>query len=704
MANGETNYLLTIRNMRQIAIEKIRNIGIIAHIDAGKTTTTERILFYTGRVYRMGEVDEGTAVMDWMQQEKERGITITAACTTCFWKDIRINIIDTPGHVDFTAEVERSLKVLDGAVVIFCAVEGVEAQSETVWRQADRYRVPRIAYINKMDRVGADFYGCVKEMKERLGTNPLVIQLPVGTESNFCGIIDLIKMKMIAYLDNLGTEYEYQEIPRDLLSTAQEYREKMLEKLAEFDDQILHCYLCGETVDEQKLKEIIRKSTVEYKLVPVLCGSSLKNRGVQPLIDAICDFLPSPVDVPPIKGVNPETGKDEYRNPADKEPLAGLCFKITTDPYVGKLNYIRIYSGSIKSGSYVYNVNKGVKERVNRLLQMHADKKEPRDEVYAGDIVAVVGLRNTVTGETITDEDHPVLLESMQFPEPVISLAIEPKTKADQDKLTTALQKLSEEDPTFRVSYNQETGQTIISGMGELHLEIILDRLNREFNVKTHIGKPQVAYKETITQTATAEGKFIQQTGGRGQYGHVIITIKPGEKGSGITIRSKITGGTIPKEFIPAIKEGIRSSAEAGILGGYQVIDVDVEIIDGSYHEVDSSELSFKMAGSIAFREALKKANPVLLEPIMDLEIFTPEQYLGDVLGDLNSRRADIRSITDRANVKLIRAYAPLSELFGYATIIRSLTQGRATFIMQPSHYDQVPQSIAEKIVGKFLL
>jgi len=704
MANGKTDYLLTIRNMRQIAIEKIRNIGIIAHIDAGKTTTTERILFYTGRVYRMGEVDEGTAVMDWMQQEKERGITITAACTTCFWKDIRINIIDTPGHVDFTAEVERSLKVLDGAVVIFCAVEGVEAQSETVWRQADRYRVPRIAYINKMDRVGADFYGCVKEMKERLGTNPLVIQLPVGTESNFCGIIDLIKMKMIAYLDNLGTEYEYQEIPRDLLSTAQEYREKMLEKLAEFDDQILHCYLCGETVDEQKLKEIIRKSTVEYKLVPVLCGSSLKNRGVQPLIDAICDFLPSPVDVPPIKGVNPETGKDEYRNPADKEPLAGLCFKITTDPYVGKLNYIRIYSGSIKSGSYVYNVNKGVKERVNRLLQMHADKKEPRDEVYAGDIVAVVGLRNTVTGETITDEDHPVLLESMQFPEPVISLAIEPKTKADQDKLTTALQKLSEEDPTFRVSYNQETGQTIISGMGELHLEIILDRLNREFNVKTHIGKPQVAYKETITQTATAEGKFIQQTGGRGQYGHVIITIKPGEKGSGITIRSKITGGTIPKEFIPAIKEGIRSSAEAGILGGYQVIDVDVEIIDGSYHEVDSSELSFKMAGSIAFREALKKANPVLLEPIMDLEIFTPEQYLGDVLGDLNSRRADIRSITDRANVKLIRAYAPLSELFGYATIIRSLTQGRATFIMQPSHYDQVPQSIAEKIVGKFLL
>ncbi len=704
MANGKTNYLLTIRNMREIAIEKIRNIGIIAHIDAGKTTTTERILFYTGRVYRMGEVDEGTAVMDWMQQEKERGITITAACTTCFWKDIRINIIDTPGHVDFTAEVERSLKVLDGAVVIFCAVEGVEAQSETVWRQADRYRVPRIAYINKMDRVGADFYGCVKEMRERLGTDPLVIQLPVGTESNFCGIIDLIKMKMIVYLDNLGTKYEYQEIPRDLLSTAQEYREKMLEKLAEFDDQILHCYLCGETVDEQKLKEIIRKSTVEYKLVPVLCGSSLKNRGVQPLIDAICDFLPSPVDIPPIKGVNPETGKDEYRNPADEEPLAGLCFKITTDPYVGKLNYIRIYSGSIKSGSYVYNVNKGVKERVNRLLQMHADKKEPRDEVYAGDIVAVVGLRNTVTGETITDEDYPVLLESMRFPEPVISLAIEPKTKADQDKLTTALQKLSEEDPTFRVSYNQETGQTIISGMGELHLEIILDRLNREFNVKTHIGKPQVAYKETITQTATAEGKFIQQTGGRGQYGHVIITIKPGEKGSGITIRSKITGGTIPKEFIPAIKEGIRSSAEAGILGGYQVIDVDVEIIDGSYHEVDSSELSFKMAGSIAFREALKKANPVLLEPIMDLEIFTPEQYLGDVLGDLNSRRADIRSITDRANVKLIRAYAPLSELFGYATIIRSLTQGRATFIMQPSHYDQVPQNIAEKIVGKFLL
>lgn len=692
------------RDMRQIAIEKIRNIGIVAHIDAGKTTTTERILYYTGRVYRMGEVDEGTAVMDWMQQEKERGITITAACTTCFWNDIRINIIDTPGHVDFTAEVERSLKVLDGAVVIFCAVEGVEAQSETVWRQADKYQVPRIAYINKMDRVGADFYGCVKEMEERLGTNPLVIQLPVGSESNFSGIIDLIKMKMIVYLDELGTKYDYQEIPHDLLSTAQEYREKMIEKLAEFDDHLLHSYITGEDVPENKIKEVIRKATVGYKLVPVLCGSSLKNRGVQPLIYAICDYLPSPIDIPPIKGINPKTQKQEERAPKDEEPLAGLCFKITTDPYVGKLNYIRIYSGSIKSGSYVYNVNKGIKERVNRLLQMHADKKEPRDEVYAGDIVAVVGLRNTVTGETITDEEHPILLESMQFPEPVISLAIEPKTKADQDKLTTALQKLSEEDPTFKVSYNQETGQTIISGMGELHLEIILDRLNREFNVKTHVGKPQVAYKETITQPATAEGKFIQQTGGRGQYGHVIIKVSPGEKGSGIRIKSKIVGGAIPKEFIPAIKEGIRSAAEAGVLGGYEVIDVDVEIVGGSFHEVDSSELSFKMAGSIAFREALKKAKPVLLEPIMDLEIFTPEQYLGDVLGDLNSRRADIRSISDKANVKLIRAYAPLSELFGYATIIRSLTQGRATFIMQPSHYDQVPQNIAEKIVGKFLL
>ncbi len=690
--------------MRQIAIEKIRNIGIIAHIDAGKTTTTERILFYTGRVYRMGEVDEGTAVMDWMQQEKERGITITAACTTCFWKDIRINIIDTPGHVDFTAEVERSLKVLDGAVVIFCAVEGIEAQSETVWRQADKYRVPRIAYINKMDRVGADFYGCVKEMHERLGTNPVVIQLPVGSESNFLGIVDLLEMKMIAYLDELGTKYEYQEIPHDLLSTAREYREKMIEKLAEFDDQILHFYIGGEEVNKQCIKQALRKATIEYKLVPVLCGSSLKNKGVQPLIDAICDYLPSPVDIPPIKGINPKTGEEEQRKPLDEEPFSGLCFKVTTDPYVGKLNYVRIYSGSIKSGSYVYNVNKGVKERVNRLLQMHADKKEPRDEVYAGDIVAVVGLRNTVTGETITDEESPILLESMQFPEPVISLAIEPKTKYDQDKLTTALQKLSEEDPTFKVGYNQETGQTIISGMGELHLEIILDRLHREFNVKTHIGKPQVAYKETITQPATAEGKFIQQTGGRGQYGHVVINIKPGEKGSGIKIKNKIVGGIIPKEFIPAIKEGIKSSAEAGVLGGYQVIDVEVEIVGGSYHEVDSSDVAFKMAGSLAFREALKKAYPVLLEPIMDLEIFTPEQYLGDVLGDLNSRRANIRSITERANVKLIRAYAPLSELFGYATIIRSLTQGRATFVMQPSHYDQVPQNIAEKIVGKFLL
>jgi elongation factor G len=692
---------LTVRDMRKVPIERIRNIGIIAHIDAGKTTTTERILYYTGRVYKMGEVDEGTATMDWMKQEKERGITITAACTTCTWRDIRINIIDTPGHVDFTAEVERSLKVLDGAVVIFCAVEGVEAQSETVWRQADKYKVPRIAYVNKMDRVGADYYGCLKEMEERLGANPVAIQIPVGTESGFQGMVDLLKMKALIYLDELGQMYEYQEIPHDLLSTAQTYREKLIEKLAEFNDEILNAFIQGEEIPEEKLKQVIRRLTIQYKIVPVLCGSSLKNKGVQPLLDAICDYLPSPVDIPPIEGVNPKTNQKEIREAKDEAPFAGLCFKITTDPFVGKLNYVRVYSGSIKSGSYVFNVNKGIKERVTRLLQMHADKKEPRDEVYAGDIVAVVGLRNTITGETITDEDHPILLESMHFPEPVISLAIEPKTKADQDKLSEALTKLSEEDPTFRVAYNEETGQTIISGMGELHLEIILDRLQREFNVSTHVGKPQVAYKETITELAEAEGKFIQQTGGRGQYGHVILRVKPGQKGSGIKIKNKITGGVIPKEFIPAVKEGIHSGAEAGVLAGFPVIDVEVELIGGSYHEVDSSDLAFRMAGSIAFREALKKAKPVLLEPIMDLEIFTPEKYLGDVIGDLNSRRADIKGIFERSNVKVIRAYAPLSELFGYATIIRSLTQGRATFVMQPSHYDVVPQHIAEKIIGR---
>lgn len=700
MANGKAIYLLT--KMRQIAIEKIRNIGLIAHIDAGKTTTTERILFYTGRVYKMGEVDEGTATMDWMVQEKERGITITSASTTCFWKNHKINIIDTPGHVDFTVEVERSLKVLDGAVMIFCAVEGVEAQSETVWRQADRYKVPRLAYVNKMDRVGADFYGCLKEIKERLGTNPVAIQIPIGSESGFQGMIDLLEMKAIVYLDKYGEKLKFDDIPYDLVSFAERFRERLIEKLAEFDDGILNSYIHGQKLDTDVLKKVIRRATLDYKIVPVLCGSSLRNKGVQPLLDAICDYLPSPIEVPPISGINPKNDEVEKRYALDSAPFAGLCFKITIDPFVGKLNYIRVYSGSIQTGSYVYNVNKGIKERINQILQMHAEKKEPKDEVYAGDIIAVVGLRNTVTGDTIADETQPILLESMQFPEPVLSLAIEPKTKVDQDKLSIALAKLSEEDPSFKVAYNEETSQTLISGMGELHLEIILERLRREFNVLTHVGKPQVAYKETITEFAEVEGKFIQQTGGRGQYGHVKIRLRPGKKGSGIRIKDKITHGSIPKEFVPAVKEGLRYGAETGVLAGFPVVDVDVEIVDGSYHEVDSSELAFRMAGSIAFREGLKRAKPVLLEPIMDLEIFLPEHYLGEVIGDLNARRADIKNIADKANVKVVRAYAPLSELFGYATIIRSITQGRAIFLMQPSHYDVVPQNIAEKIIGKF--
>ncbi|MDP8233347.1 MAG: elongation factor G [Candidatus Saelkia tenebricola] len=694
--------LATDRDIMKTEMDKIRNIGIIAHIDAGKTTTTERMLYYAGKLYKMGEVHDGTAVMDWMKQERERGITITAACTTVIWRNNRINIIDTPGHVDFTAEVERSLKVLDGAVVVFCAVDGVEAQSETVWRQADTYKVPRIAFINKMDRTGADFYGCLKEMKNKLGTNPVVLQLPIGSEALFEGMIDLLRMKAIRYLDDKGEKFEYQDIPEDLMKTAEKYREKILVKLAEFDDEILDAYIHSDEISIEKLNQVIRSTTIACKIVPVLCGAAFKNKGVQFLMDAVCDYMPSPVDVPPIKGINPQTEVEETREARSDEPFSGLCFKITTDSFLGKLNYVRIYSGSIKSGSYIYNVNKEKRERVTKLLQMHADKKEPQDEVSAGDIVAIVGLRNTVTGDTVAEESSPIILESMHFPDPVISLAIEPKTKVDQDKLFTALGKLSEEDPTFRVGYDEETGQTIISGMGELHLEIILDRLNREFNVGTHVGKPQVAYKETITGTAVVESKFVQQTGGRGQYGHVKLSLAPGEKGSGINIVDKVKGGAIPKEFMSAVKTGIHSGAVSGILGGFPVIDVNVEIIDGSSHEVDSSELAFKMAGSLAFQEGLKKSKSVLLEPIMDLEVFTPDGYLGDVIGNLNSSRANIKSITERTNIKLIRAFAPLSELFGYATIIRSLTQGRALFVMLPSHYDVVPQNIAEKIVGQF--
>ncbi len=689
-------------NEMKTDISKIRNIGVIAHIDAGKTTTTERMLYYSGKSYKLGEVHEGTAVMDWMKQERERGITITAACTTISWHDKRINIIDTPGHVDFTAEVERSLKILDSAVVIFCAVDGVEAQSEAVWRQAEKYKVPRIAYVNKMDRSGANFFNCVADMKKKLATNPLLLQIPIGSEADYKGMVDLVEMKAMVYSDDTGQKYEHEQIPEYLIPKVNKYREKMLEKLAEFDDELLDKYVHGGDVEAKKIKEVIRKATILNKIVPVLCGSSFKNKGVQFLMEAVCDYLPSPLDVPPISGVNPNTEEEETREVKDGAPFAGLCFKIITDPFVGKLNYVRVYSGGIKSGSYIYNISKDKKERVTKLLRMHADKKEPLDFVEAGDIVAIVGLKNTSTGDTLADENHPIVLESMQFPDPVISLAVEPKTKVDQDKLSNGLFKLSEEDPTFKIHYDDETGQTIISGMGELHLEIILDRLAREFNVGTHVGKPQVAYKETITTEATVEGKFVQQTGGRGQYGHVKLSVRPHEKGSGIIINDKIKGGSIPKDYISAVKDGIHSSSDSGILGGYPVIDVEVDIIDGSYHEVDSSELAFKMAARMGFQEGLKRAKSVLLEPIMDLEIFTPNEYLGDVIGDISSRRGEIKNMIDRANIKLIRAFAPLSELFGYATIIRSLTQGRATFVMQPSHYDVVPKNIAEKIIGEF--
>jgi len=691
-----------ILNEMKAEINNIRNIGVIAHIDAGKTTTTERMLYYSGKSYKLGEVHEGTAVMDWMKQERERGITITAACTTISWNDKRINIIDTPGHVDFTAEVERSLKILDSAVVIFCAVDGVEAQSEAVWRQAENYKVPRIAYINKMDRTGANFYHCVADMKKKLATNPLLLQVPIGSEVDYRGMVDLVEMKAIIYSDDMGQKYEYEQIPEDLMPKVNKYRDKMLEKLAEFDDDLLDKYVHGKDVEIKKVKEVIRRATILNKVVPVFCGSSFKNKGVQPLMEAICDYMPSPLDVPPISGINPNTEEMEEREVKSGVPLAGLCFKIITDPFVGKLNYVRIYSGGIKSGSYIYNVNKGKKERVTKLLRMHADKKEPLDFVEAGDIVAVVGLKNTSTGDTLADENHPIVLESMHFPDPVISLAVEPKTKVDQDKLSNGLFKLSEEDPTFKIHHDEETGQTIISGMGELHLEIILDRLVREFNVSTHVGKPQVAYKETITAEATVEGKFVQQTGGHGQYGHVKLSLRSAEKGSGITINDKIKGGAIPKDYISAVKDGINSGSKSGILGGFPVIDLEVDIIDGSYHEVDSSELAFKMAARMGLQEGLKRAKSVLLEPIMDLEIFTPDEYLGEVIGDINSRRGNINSMIDRANIKLIRAFAPLSELFGYATIIRSLTQGRATFVMQPSHYDVVPKNIAEKIIGEF--
>jgi len=688
--------------MSRFPLEKTRNIGIMAHIDAGKTTTTERILYYTGVTYKIGEVHEGTAVMDWMPQEQERGITITAAATSCEWKGYKINIIDTPGHVDFTIEVERSLRVLDGAIAVFDASAGVEPQSETVWRQADKYKVPRIAFMNKMDKLGADFDMAVESMIEKLGANPVPVQIPIGKEDTFRGPIDLVEMKAYYFDDEtLGAKFVEDEIPKEYLELAKKYREKMIEALCDIDDNIMEKYLSGEPISADEIRSALRKGTIELKITPVLCGSAFKNKGVQMLLDAIVFYLPSPLDIPPVKGINPIDGSEVERKPDVNEPLTALAFKIMADPYMGSLTYVRVYSGVLSSGSYIYNSTRNLKERVARIFRMHANHREEIKEICAGDIAAVVGLKNTLTGDTICDESAPVVLEAIEFPEPVISVAIEPKTKADQEKLSLALQKISQEDPSFRVSYNEETGQTIISGMGELHLEIIVDRLTREFRVGANVGKPQVAYKETIKVPAKAEGKFIRQTGGRGQYGHVWIEIDPIERGKGFEFVNKIVGGTIPREFIPAVEKGIVEAMEGGVLAGYPVVDVKVILFDGSYHEVDSSELAFKIAASMAFKDACKKGDIVLLEPIMDVEVVTPEEYMGEVIGDLNSRRGRIQSMEKRGKAQVIRAMVPLAEMFGYATDLRSKTQGRGTYTMQFSHYDEVPKNLTEQIIAK---
>ncbi len=687
---------------RQVPLERTRNIGIMAHIDAGKTTTTERILFYTGVSHRMGEVHDGAAVMDWMEQERERGITITSAATTCYWRDYRINIIDTPGHVDFTIEVERSLRVLDGAVAVFDSVQGVEPQSETVWRQADKYRVPRIAFMNKMDRIGADFYASVQSMVDRLGANPVPVQLPIGREAGYRGSIDLVTMKAYIYDDeSLGAKYKVEEIPADLLEQAKEYREKMLEAVAEHDEQVLERYLNGETLTQEEIRRAIRAGTNVMKVTPVLCGSAFKNKGVQQLLDAVMDFLPSPLDVPAVVGVDPNTGKELTRHSSDEEPFSALAFKIMSDPFAGQLTYFRVYSGTLKIGTAVFNVTKGTRERVGRLLKMHANKREEIDLVYAGDIAAAVGLRGATTGDTLCDEKQPILLEVMKFPEPVIAMAIEPKTKQDQEKLGFSLQKLAQEDPSFRVKTDEETGQTIISGMGELHLEIIVDRLLREFKVEANVGKPEVAFRETIRAAAQAEGKYIKQTGGRGQYGHVVITVEPADAAGGFEFVNKIVGGVVPREYIPAVEKGIKERMETGVLAGYPVRDVRVTLIDGSYHEVDSNEMAFKIAGSMAFQEACRKADPVLLEPIMEVEVLVPQEYMGDVIGDLNGRRGKIQGIKVRAGSQAIDAAVPLSEMFGYATALRSRTQGRATYSMEFNRYDSVPRQIAEQIIAR---
>lgn len=685
---------------QKFVLDKVRNIGIMAHIDAGKTTTTERILFYTGRLHRMGEVHEGSATMDWMDQERERGITITSAATTCFWRDYRINIIDTPGHVDFTAEVERSLRVLDGAVALFCAVGGVEPQSETVWRQADRYEIPRIAFVNKMDRVGADFYNVLEMIKVRLGAHPVALQIPLGEGDLFNGLIDLIKMKAVIFDETtLGTKWYEEEIPRDLLSKAEEYHKHLVEAAAEFDDHLMEKYLESKEITEQEIKSAIRKGAIQNHIVPVLLGSAFKNKGIQRLLDSIIDYLPSPKEVKPVKGIDPRNSKEVIRATDSDSPFTALAFKIMTDPYVGKLTFFRVYSGTLKNGSYLYNSNSEKRERLGRILQMHANHREEIEEVSAGDIAAAVGLKHTRTGDTLCIQDKPVILESMKFPEPVISVSIEPKSKADADKLTGSLTKLTDEDPTFVVSSDEETGQTIISGMGELHLEIIVDRLLREFKVGARVGRPQVSYKETITFEVEAEGKFIRQSGGRGQYGHVVIRIIPNEKGKGFEFENKIVGGTIPKDYIPSVKLGIQDALRNGVLAGYEVVDIKAALLDGSYHDVDSSEIAFRIAGSMAAKNALNKAKPILLEPLMEVEIVVPEEYLGDVVGDLNSRRGKISGILPRKDAHVIEGHVPLAEMFGYATSLRSITQGRAIYTMQFENYREVPESIANEIV-----
>ena len=687
--------------VRQASLARTRNIGIIAHIDAGKTTVTERILFYTKKIYKLGEVHEGAATMDWMPQEQERGITITAAATTCFWNEHRINIIDTPGHVDFTMEVERSLRVLDGAVVVFDGVAGVEPQSETVWRQADRYRVPRICFINKLDRTGADFWRCVAMIEDRLGANAVPVQIPIGSEDTFAGVVDLVRMQAILYRDDLGSQIDIAPIPPELEAEARKHREKLVEAVAEMDDELMHKYLEGVELSEAELMRGLRLGTLQYRIVPVLTGSALKNKGIQPMLDAVVDYLPSPLDVPPVIGEHPTTRAEVLRTVDDGEPFSALAFKIAADPFVGKLAFFRVYSGTLKSGSYILNSTKGRKERIGRILQMHANHREEIEEVHAGDIAAAVGLKETYTGDTLADPEHPVILESMTFPEPVIEVKIEPKTKADQDKMGLALQRLSEEDPTFRVKTDEESGETLIAGMGELHLDVLVDRMVREFKVAANIGKPQVSYRETIRRVAEGNGRFVRQTGGKGQYGHVILRLEPLEKGSGIEFVDKTVGGTIPKEYMRAIDNGIRTALETGIYAGYPMVDVRAIVFDGSYHEVDSSEMAFKIAASMAVKDAVEKASPVILEPMMRVEVTMPEQFMGDVIGDLNRRRGHVDGMDSRGTTQVVRAFVPLAEMFGYATDLRSMTEGRASYSMELSHYAEVPGNLAAELVQK---